>query len=112
MLFQIAMSPTLGEIVIFDNVLELQFTGGLSSLSYRGTLPHDQAYEPVEKHLVAAPAKALGGPAIAPVLNALGQRIVLNLDTGVLADQAPERIVDRHPAQQFGAFAGAVPQSL
>lgn len=110
--FQIATSPTLGQVVVFDNVPELQFTGGLNSLFCRDTLPRDQAHELAEEHLAVTPAKALGGLVIAPILGALDQRIALDLDAGILADQAPERIVDRRPAQQLEAFAGVVPQSL
>lgn len=110
--FQIATSPTLGEIVVFDNVPELQFAGGLNSLFCRNALPRNQADELAEEHLAVTPTEALGGLVIAPVLGALDQRIALDLDAGVLADQAPERIVDRRPTQQLEAFAGIVPQPL
>ncbi len=74
--------PTLGEIVVFDNVPELQFAGGLNSLFCRDALPRNQADELTEEHLAVTPTEALGGLVVAPILGALDQRIALDLDAG------------------------------
>ncbi len=76
------------------------------------TLPRDQAHELAEEHLAVTSTETLGSLVIAPILGALDQRIALDLDAGVLADQAPEGVIHALPREHTECLAGIVPQPL
>lgn len=84
MLLEVATSPTLGQIVVFDDVPEFQSMGGLNRLFCGDALPCNEADELAQEHLAVLAGEALSRLVIAPVLDAFDQRVALHLDLHIL----------------------------
>lgn len=110
-LLQLAASPTLGQIVVFDDVPELQSVGGLNRLFCGDALPCDQADELAQEHLAVLAGEAHGRLVVAAVFDAFDQRVGFDLDLHVLHDQRPERVIHGITGEKLVSLAGVAEQA-
>lgn len=111
-LLQLAASPTLGQIVVFDDVPELQSVGGLNRLFCGDALPCDQADELAQEHLAVLAGESHGRLVVAAVFDAFDQRAGFDLDLHVLYDQRPERVIHGITDEKLVSLAGVAEQAL